>query len=118
MNVDFFESQFIEFKDYGWPFNANLKFAIKKEICAFINSMGGLLMIGINDQSIVKGIRLNNREKEDFKEFLEMRLIYLLKIKRLKFGRQLIGLLLFPLFQMKNSTEYSICIQMKMTKTN
>ena len=71
MNVDFFESQFIEFKDYGWPFNANLKFAIKKEICAFINSMGGLLMIGITDQSIVKGIRLNNREKEDFKEFLK-----------------------------------------------
>ncbi len=28
-------------------------------------------MIGITDQSIVKGIRLNNREKEDFKEFLK-----------------------------------------------
>lgn len=42
----------IEFKNYSFPFKDSFfKFTILKTIVAFLNSKGGLLIIGVNDSN-------------------------------------------------------------------
>ena len=54
----------IEYKNYSFPFNEHHKDEIKKQICAFLNSKGGRIFIGITDDKIINGIILDDHEKD------------------------------------------------------
>ena len=54
----------IEYKNFSFPFNDKHKEEFKKQICAFLNSKGGRIFIGITDDKIVNGISLNYHEKD------------------------------------------------------
>jgi predicted HTH transcriptional regulator len=43
--------------------------ALKSTICAFLNSQGGVLLLGVDDNSIVRGIRLDLEEQDELKRF-------------------------------------------------
>ena len=53
------ENEFIEFKNYYFPLSSNQQEELKRQICAFINSKGGILYIGISDKKVVKGVMLD-----------------------------------------------------------
>ena len=46
----------IEYKNYSFPFNVKHKEQFKKQICAFLNSKGGRIFIGITDDKVVNVI--------------------------------------------------------------
>ena len=50
------ENEYIEFKNYYFPLDKEKEEELKRQYCSFINSKGGCLYLGINDQKIVKGI--------------------------------------------------------------
>ena len=53
------ENEYVEFKNYSYPF-AQMKIdEIKRQYCGFLNSHGGRIYLGINDFRIVKGILLD-----------------------------------------------------------
>ncbi|KAL4456961.1 hypothetical protein ABPG74_014599 [Tetrahymena malaccensis] len=54
------ESERIEFKQYSWPFSQDLEFTLLKTICGFLNRSGGTILIGVNDDKIIKGITLKS----------------------------------------------------------
>lgn len=58
------EDQYIEFKNYNYPFNQDIKDEIKRQYCGFLNSHGGRIYIGINDLRIVKGIHLDYKKRD------------------------------------------------------
>ena len=58
------EDMQIEYKNYSFPFNDKHKEQFKKQICAFLNSKGGRIFIGITDDKVVNGILLNYHEKD------------------------------------------------------
>ena len=58
------EDQYIEFKNYNYPFNQEIKDEIKRQYCGFLNSHGGRIYIGINDLRIVKGIHLDYKKRD------------------------------------------------------
>ena len=59
------EDLYIEFKNYKLPFsNQNIE-EIKKQICAFLNSKGGRIFIGIDDNKIIKGIQLDYKKLDE-----------------------------------------------------
>lgn len=50
----------LEYKNYKYPFNAVLKKKIKEIICAFLNTKGGRLYIGIEDiTNKIIGVTMN-----------------------------------------------------------
>lgn len=49
----------------------NLKI-VASYICAFLNSYGGELYFGINDNGIVKGIQLSRKDIDDFQVNLDI----------------------------------------------
>ena len=55
------ENEYIEYKDYFFPFGEKQINELKRQFCGFMNSHGGRLFIGINDQKIIKGIVLNEQ---------------------------------------------------------
>lgn len=60
----------IEFKNYTWPWKPSDEydclFILKKTICAFLNTEGGVILIGINDQNTkVKGVTLSHKMQDD-----------------------------------------------------
>ncbi|EAR99451.2 divergent AAA domain protein (macronuclear) [Tetrahymena thermophila SB210] len=57
------ESHKLEFKDYGLPFTPNLNFTLLKTMCGFLNRSGGTILIGVNDDKIIKGIKINNMDQ-------------------------------------------------------
>lgn len=61
------ETTTIEFKNYKYPFNKTLKTKIKNLFCAFLNTNGGRLYLGIDDQSKVIGIKMTAKEMDQFK---------------------------------------------------
>ena len=66
----FGEDLFTEFKNYQLPFsNQNIK-EIKKQICAFLNSKGGRIYIGIDDNKIVKGVELTYKKLDEIRNSL------------------------------------------------
>ena len=67
--------QCIEFKNYSLPLTQDNRRDIKRHICSFLNSQGGRLYLGINDQKKVKGIVLNYKERDDQRNQL-INLIY------------------------------------------
>ncbi|KAL4508396.1 hypothetical protein ABPG72_003700 [Tetrahymena utriculariae] len=54
------ESFNLEFKNYSWPFSQDLNFTLLKAICGFLNRSGGTILIGVNDDRVVKGITIQN----------------------------------------------------------
>ncbi len=45
---------------YNTEFKRNLNKEISKEICSFLNSSGGKILIGVNDDNKVHGVKLTN----------------------------------------------------------
>ena len=59
------KNELIEFRNYSLPLtNKEEGEEIKRQICGFLNSRGGRLYIGINNQNIVKGIILNSKARD------------------------------------------------------
>lgn len=51
------EDQYIEYKKFVYPFCKGIYDKIKATVCAFLNSHGGTILIGINDyDSLVCGV--------------------------------------------------------------
>ena len=55
------ENESTEFKNYYFPLKKAQKDELARQFCAFINSNGGRLYIGINDLRIVKGVVTNKK---------------------------------------------------------
>ena len=53
------ENEYIEYKKYYFPLDNIHKMELERQMCAFLNSEGGRLYIGINDQKIVTGVKAN-----------------------------------------------------------
>ncbi|KAL4484361.1 hypothetical protein ABPG74_019538 [Tetrahymena malaccensis] len=60
--LDIQESQYLEYKNYQWPFYKieDMKITMLKIICSFLNTSGGTILIGVNDKQIVKGVRIED----------------------------------------------------------
>ena len=58
------EDKQIEYKNYSFPFTKIHKEEIKRQICGFLNSQGGRIFIGINDDKIVNGILINYHQRD------------------------------------------------------
>ena len=59
------EDLYIEFKNYKLPFSSQNIEEIKKQICAFLNSKGGRIFIGIDDNKIIRGIQLDYKKLDE-----------------------------------------------------
>jgi hypothetical protein len=66
--VDIYENIHIEFKNFAL---LNVKTATSY-ICAYLNSYGGTMFFGINDNGIVKGIQLSRKDIDDFQINLDI----------------------------------------------
>ena len=65
------ENEYIEYKDYYFPFGDRQIFELKRQILGFVNSKeGGRLYIGITDNKIIKGIVLNNNSLNTFQNLI------------------------------------------------
>ena len=58
------EDLYTEFKNYFFPLSNDKKEELKKQICAFLNSKGGRIYIGITDSKIVKGIFMDYKKRD------------------------------------------------------
>lgn len=59
------KNELIEFRNYSLPLtNKEEGEEIKRQICGFLNSRGGRLYLGINNQNLVKGIILNSKARD------------------------------------------------------
>ena len=63
-------NQVIEFKNYSLPLNQDNGDELRRQICGFLNSQGGRLYIGIDDQNTVKGIVLNYKKRDNLRNAL------------------------------------------------
>ena len=50
------ENEYIEFKNYFFPLHDEQERELKRQFCAFLNTHGGRIYIGINDEKMVKGV--------------------------------------------------------------
>ena len=64
------EDEYIEFKNYTYPFTQEKIDEIKRQYCGFLNSQGGRIYIGINDLKIVKGILLDYKTRDTIRNEL------------------------------------------------
>lgn len=63
----------VEFKQYNLnPRNMKKDHedCIKKTICAFLNQKGGRMYIGVNDQRVVEGVILNDKDKDLLRNYI------------------------------------------------
>ena len=62
------EDEYIEYKDYFFPLDWEKEKELKRQFCAFLNTYGGRLYIGINDEKKVVGVYTNEKlsHYEDF----------------------------------------------------
>ena len=63
-------NQVNEFKNYTLPLNQESTEELKMQFCSFLNSEGGRLYMGINEQNIVKGIILDYKKRDVLRNFL------------------------------------------------
>lgn len=61
-----FEDRHHEFKNYWDIVNNNIAPIVMKYISAFLNSNGGVLYVGIDDNSIVSGFEMSQHEFDKF----------------------------------------------------
>ena len=64
------EDEYTEFKDYYFPLSEEKIHEIKRQYCGFLNNHGGRIYIGIKDNKSVKGLHLDNKDKETIKSEL------------------------------------------------
>ena len=64
------ENEYIEFKNYSYPFNQEKINEIKRQYCGFLNSQGWRIYLGINDLRIVKGIQLDYKTRDTIRNEL------------------------------------------------
>ena len=64
------EEEYTEFKNYTLPFNQEKIYELKRQYCGFLNSHGGRIYIGINDLRIVKGLYLDNTQRDTIRKEL------------------------------------------------
>ena len=64
------EDQSIEFKNYFYPLETEQEKEIKRQYIGFLNSKGGRIYIGINDQKIVRGIILTYKNCDNYRNYL------------------------------------------------
>ena len=57
-------NQVIEFKKCSFPLNQDNRDGIKRHLCSFLNTKGGRLYIGINENNIVEGIDLEYKKRD------------------------------------------------------
>lgn len=65
--LQFDEQIKVEYKNYQYPFTKQLSKILKHLFCGFLNSEGGRVYIGVNDDKFVKGIQLNYKQKDSCK---------------------------------------------------
>ncbi|XP_067867809.1 schlafen-like protein 1 [Heterodontus francisci] len=59
------ETRNVEFKRGGGEYlNMTLKNHVRKYVCAFLNSEGGSLFVGVNDDGTVCGVECNHKEED------------------------------------------------------
>ena len=64
------EDELTEFKNYLFPLNEKQGEELKRQFCGFLNSQGGRLYLGINDDKIVKGVVLNYKRCDALRNLL------------------------------------------------
>ena len=64
------EDEFIEFKNYSYPFSQEKIDEIKRQYCGFLNNHGGRIYIGIDDLRKVKGIKLDYKTRDTIRNEL------------------------------------------------
>jgi len=64
------EDEYTEFKLYSYPFNQEKIDELKRQYCGFLNSHGGRIYIRINDLKTVKGLYLDNKQRDTIKKEL------------------------------------------------
>ena len=64
------EDQSTEFKNYFYPLEPDQEKEIKRQYIGFLNSEGGRIYIGINDEKIVKGILLTYKNCDNYRNYL------------------------------------------------
>ena len=64
------ESQFIEYKDYSYPFDEYQRKELLKQYLGLLNSMGGRILLGINDNKKVIGLHLNYKDCDNLRNEL------------------------------------------------
>ena len=64
------EDEYTEFKNYTLPFSPEIIYELKRQYCGFLNSHGGRIYIGINDLRIVKGLNLDNTQRDTIRKEL------------------------------------------------
>ena len=64
------EDGYTEFKNFNFPLNEKQGEELKRQFCGFLNSNGGRLYLGINDQKIVKGVVLNYKRCDALRNLL------------------------------------------------
>lgn len=64
------ENEYIEFKNYTYPFSQEKIDEIKRQYCGFLNCQGGRIYLGINDLKIVKGIHLDYKMRDTIRNEL------------------------------------------------
>jgi len=64
------EDEITEFKNYILPLNEKQGDELKRQFCGFLNSHGGRLYLGINDEKIVKGVVLNYKRCDALRNLL------------------------------------------------
>ena len=50
------EDEYIEYKEYYFPFNYEKEKELKRQFCAFLNTNGGRIYLGISDKKMIKGV--------------------------------------------------------------
>lgn len=58
------ESLDVEYKNFFFPFKPFQEEEIREQICGMLNSKGGRIYIGINDDKVVKGILINYKQRD------------------------------------------------------
>ena len=65
------EDEYIEYKNYYFPLGKEQERELMRQFCAFLNTNGGRLYIGINDDKTIRGVFINqplkNYESKIFK---------------------------------------------------
>ena len=52
---------------YTLEFKESVSYTMRKDICAFANSSGGKIIIGVADDGKIKGYEISNRDKSRFR---------------------------------------------------
>ena len=68
--IDEENEEYVEFKNYSYPFSKEKIDELKRQYCGFLNNKGGFIYIGITELKIVKGIYLDYKGRDTIKNEL------------------------------------------------